>query len=378
MKTVSANLASHIAGEVTSICMCWLLKLTYRLPLITNITQANPAVVTTNIPHLLTTGDTIAIDGVVGMTEVNDNPHGGTNPGDNWKFWNVTVLSPTTFSLDVNSLGFTAYTSGGIVHPVWAFTTHDTDLNLHNIVYQAESGFNASAVRTSEQLSVDNLEATGVMPFLELAGYISEEDIRKGKLDFAELRGFVVNYKALSDGIMWLRRGWLGEIEVSTDGEYTCELRGMNDAASSQVVEIYSPGCRYDLGSSRCGVALASFTDTGSVTSFVDRANFSDNARTEADEYYRYGLLTWTSGLNAGLTMEVKQYTQTGGVFELQEPVPYDIAVTDTYSVYAGCDKSLAVCRDRFDNVINHGGFPHLPGEDFMFEVLIPKQPAVK
>jgi uncharacterized phage protein (TIGR02218 family) len=31
-----------------------------------------------------------------------------------------------------------------------------------------------------------------------------------------------------------------------------------------------------------------------------------------------------------------------------------------------GCDRALATCRDRFGNVPNFRGFPHIPGTDFV------------
>lgn len=31
-----------------------------------------------------------------------------------------------------------------------------------------------------------------------------------------------------------------------------------------------------------------------------------------------------------------------------------------------GCDRQLATCRDRFANVVNFRGFPHIPGNDFV------------
>ncbi len=38
--------------------------------------------------------------------------------------------------------------------------------------------------------------------------------------------------------------------------------------------------------------------------------------------------------------------------------------IGDTFTVTAGCDKSLATCRDRFNNVANLRGFPFIPGND--------------
>lgn len=70
---------------------------------IAGATQANPCVLT--VPgHGLTTGRTIQVVSVVGMTQLND------------KLYTVTVIDPDTISLDgVNAAGFTAYASGGSI-----------------------------------------------------------------------------------------------------------------------------------------------------------------------------------------------------------------------------------------------------------------------
>ena len=72
---------------------------------VTNITKANPGVVTTGILHQYTTGDTVVMTEVLGMTSVN----GVT--------YTVTVLSPYTFSVGVNTSSYGTYTGGGICTP---------------------------------------------------------------------------------------------------------------------------------------------------------------------------------------------------------------------------------------------------------------------
>lgn len=75
--------------------------------IISNITQANPAVVTTTTTggvdnNDFVTGDTVTITGVLGMTEVND------------VSYTITVLTPTTFELnETDSTGYAAYISSG-------------------------------------------------------------------------------------------------------------------------------------------------------------------------------------------------------------------------------------------------------------------------
>ena len=69
--------------------------------LITLITQANPAQVT-SANHSLEDGDEIEITGVVGMTQVND------------MVFTITVVDANNFTLGVDSTAYTMYTSGGI------------------------------------------------------------------------------------------------------------------------------------------------------------------------------------------------------------------------------------------------------------------------
>lgn len=83
--------------------------------------------------------------------------------------------------------------------------------------------------------------------------------------------------------------------------------------------------------------------------------------------YFDFGVVTWTSGLNVGLSMEVKNYAPT--LITLALPMPFAIQVGDTYSMHAGCDKQLATCRDRFNNVIRFRGEPYLPGVDKVVQV---------
>ena len=74
---------------------------------VTNITNANPGVVTTDLNHGYATGQTgVVITGIVGMTPLN----GVSLPP-------ITVISPTTFSIGIDTTSFPAYVSGGVVTP---------------------------------------------------------------------------------------------------------------------------------------------------------------------------------------------------------------------------------------------------------------------
>ena len=37
----------------------------------------------------------------------------------------------------------------------------------------------------------------------------------------------------------------------------------------------------------------------------------------------------------------------------------------------AGCDKTFATCKAKFDNALNFRGFPHLPGNDAAYAYVV-------
>ena len=239
---------------------------------------------------------------------------------------------------------------------VLGFTDHPTDLVVSSVTYKASTGYTPSTVQSTAGLSVDNLEVQGLLS----ATGITEADVRAGKWDYASIEVFLVNWNSLADGIIKLRKATLGEIKLGRQS-FDGEIRGIFQAYSRQIVELYSPGCRADLGDSRCGVTIASFTVTGTLTAVTSRRVFADSARTEANNYFRGGLLTWTGGANAGRAMEVKAWTLGTTLFELVLPMPSAVAIGDTYSVHAGCDKTIATCRDVFNKVVNFRGEPYVP-----------------
>ncbi len=83
---------------------------------------------------------------------------------------------------------------------------------------------------------------------------------------------------------------------------------------------------------------------------------------TYAQGYFTYGLVTWLTGQNAGYKMDVRQ--SSPGSITLALPMTYPIAVGDTFTIVAGCDKTTSTCRQRFGNFVNFRGEPYIPGTD--------------
>lgn len=249
---------------------------------------------------------------------------------------------------------------------VFAFTDHDSDIEYESLLYKASTGFTPSAVQNSGSLSVDNLDVEGMLA----DDSIMEVDILAGLYDFAEIEIFQVNYNDLTQGCLQLRRGWLGEVAFQKQ-QFIAEVRGLTQKMSQTVGELFSASCRASFGDSRCKINLASHTVTGTVSGSSSQLQFIDEDRSEVSGVFSQGAVTFTSGANAGLGMEVKEYlynSATGGQIVFALPVPYPISVGDTYSLVKGCDKTISTCHGTYNNVVNFRGEPLIPGIDRMLE----------
>lgn len=246
------------------------------------------------------------------------------------------------------------------------FTNHDVDLVVSGLTYLAYSGFTPSAIANTNGLTVDNLDVEGMLE----AGSVTEADIMAGKYDFAEIEIFMANYQDLSQGILPLRRGWLGEVTIQ-NGHFVAEMRGLAQKLSQTIGELFSPSCRASLGDSRCKIDMSAHTHTGGVTTAVSNQEFKDSTRSEASAIFTGGSVTFTSGANNGLSMEVKEYilqASGGGRMILAMSMPYSVSIGDQYTMTKGCDKTLATCKSRYNNIINFRGEPHVPGMDRVME----------
>jgi hypothetical protein len=87
---------------------------------------------------------------------------------------------------------------------------------------------------------------------------------------------------------------------------------------------------------------------------------------TQTGSYYDGGVLTWLTGGNQRLSMEIKTVNTTTHVITLFLKMPYDITEHDQFDILPGCNKVFATCRDKFNNVINFRGEPYVPGTDYL------------
>jgi uncharacterized phage protein (TIGR02218 family) len=267
----------------------------------------------------------------------------------------------------------TAHISGGVTTlctcwkltrqdgTVQGFTDFSQNLTVDAVLFKAATGFTATTIESKSDFSVDNLDIEGMLTSTD----IQETDILNGKYDYAEVEIFIVNYEDLSAGKIYVKRGRLGEVRVKRS-QFVVELRGLSQHLSQHIGRIYTPSCDAILGDDRCAASMGSFTFTPTISAVTDRQIFTCAALGQAAGYFTGGEVTFTSGANDGLKMEVKEFSS--GVVTLALPMPNTIVVGNTISIKAGCDKTSATCKSKFNNLINFRGFPSVPGTDKLIE----------
>jgi uncharacterized phage protein (TIGR02218 family) len=247
---------------------------------------------------------------------------------------------------------------------VIGFTEHDRDLVVSGTVYLAASGFAAADSEAASGLSVDAGEVSGGFS----ADAIDEADVLAGRYDGAKVETLVVNWRAPEQNML-LRVEEIGEV-VRAGGAFRAELRRITHRLGQVQGRVYSRRCDASLGDGRCGVDLAAYRAEGAVVAVLSETRLVVSGMDGfAPGACRYGTLAFSSGANAGATVDIEDHRRDGGAVtvSLWLPPSLPVAVGDGFVVTAGCDKSFAMCRQRFSNGTNFRGFPHMPGSDFAF-----------
>lgn len=249
---------------------------------------------------------------------------------------------------------------------VLGFTDHDCDLEFDGITFRASGGMSARAFAQTTGLSVDNSEALGVLS----DAAIREADVQAGRYDGAELRCWRLRWDDPSARMLEFR-GSFGEM-TREGAAFRVELRGLSEAMNTPKGRSFQHGCSAVLGDGACAVnlALPAYRAVAALVSAEGgRLLRFAGLSAYAAGWFTRGRAEVTGGVAAGLAAAIKADRMVAGglrEIELWEPLGLDLAPGDPVTLTAGCDKRVATCKAKFNNINNFQGFPHIPGEDWL------------
>lgn len=249
---------------------------------------------------------------------------------------------------------------------VLGLTEHDAPLVFAGTDFEPASGYEASEMEGAVGLAVNTGEVAGAFS----SEAITAKDLSEGRFDGATVEVFLVNWRVPEEHVH-LATQEIGE--ARWDGQaFSAELRSLAGRLDAVRGRIYRSTCDADLGDGRCRVDLddPAYWANGAVTIAADAAGCRASGLAGfAAGWFRFGLITFTSGANSGLSVEIDEHRLKDGeaVLSFWVPLANVPAAGDGFTIRAGCSKTFETCREKFGNHLNFQGFPHMPGADFAY-----------
>lgn len=233
------------------------------------------------------------------------------------------------------------------------------DLIMSNsTIYQSGSGYDVTEITASSNFSPSAIDLEG---FVGFAG-VTRDIIASGVFDGARAYVFACDFLSPVEDYEPLLMAILGKTTLEDD-RYIIEQMSVIDVLNQSVGRVVGPSCDKVFGGhgfAGCKKDLVALTVTGTLTAVAGASSFTDSSRAESADWFGLGMIVFTSGANVGLkAQEIKSFS--GGVITTYEPFYYTPQIGDAYSMVPGCRKTLDACRDKYNNVLNFGGFPFKP-----------------
>lgn len=120
-----------------------------------------------------------------------------------------------------------------------------------------------------------------------------------------------------------------------------------------------APSCRWDFGSTQCGVNLSALSATNTIgTISSDRFSFTLGTPVTFNQYYNGKITIALANQTIPIDISVNE---TNRIY-LWEALPSFISSGQAITLFPGCRKNETDCRDVYNNLTNFGGVPKLSG----------------
>lgn len=260
---------------------------------------------------------------------------------------------------------------------VLAATSGQLDITYSGVTYKASSQLTNGAwkrgtVRLSLGTESNNCTMTcNAGPLVYFPGTTTPilTALLKGLFDNAILTIYtaympVYEYGNVSAGVETKFVGICGKI--TKQGRTTVQLE-VNDLLYILNVQLprnlIQSSCRHTLYDPNCTLSRSTFAQGNAINAVSGTYVNLQSAISQPPPYFSQGTIDVTSGQNAGLAATIVQQNGPTQLL-ITVPFPFPFANGDSVSIAPGCDKTVATCTSRFNNLINFGGEPFVPAPE--------------
>jgi uncharacterized phage protein (TIGR02218 family) len=165
---------------------------------------------------------------------------------------------------------------------------------------------------------------------------------------------------APASGFLTVFFGLVGEYDIVSSRAVLTLLDMRHLLTVNMPRAVYQAPCPNILFDARCTLSAAAYVRAGSAQagSTTGKINCSILAPAGSGTY-TLGRIRFTTGQNAGIARTISSWDGVSSLV-LRSALPFPPTVGDAFSVYPGCDKSLASCV-AFGNRVNFRGTPFTP-----------------
>lgn len=245
----------------------------------------------------------------------------------------------------------------------YTWTSSDQPILSNGVVYQAIGPLlTRSRISIKNTIDVPEMTITLLSNGTDFDGGLNiKNEIHNGLLDGAYVqinRVYMPTYGDTSLGAPLMFGGRVSQVQIGAKGA-KISVKGDNVLMQQYIPRnVYSISCIHTLFDTGCTLNAADFTfDFHLGASNPVFLNWIDPPGDTSQ--FVLGVATMTSGEAVGESRTVIS-AQTFGI-QLIYPFYKPTAPGDTFSVTFGCDRSIPVCVNRFNNLQHRRGFDYIP-----------------
>jgi uncharacterized phage protein (TIGR02218 family) len=242
------------------------------------------------------------------------------------------------------------------ITPIVRLADWGADLTVGGHTFVHSPGFTVTKFTVANGGRPSGLDFT--LPFDDV-GPILSDDIKRGAWRGATITVWLADSTNPSDREI-LVTGFVGKTAFTDRLAGSISIITKADALADIILPTVQPECGWKFGSAQCGVDLTPYTSTATVATVTDNGKFTITGTLPFD--YTHGVVTFTSGNNAGAKDNVMLWVSGTGAVKMVTGFPFDIQVGDTLTISAGCPLTRDGCIS-FNNKNRYSGFDFTPGE---------------
>lgn len=237
-----------------------------------------------------------------------------------------------------------------IAQRVWAFTTGD-DALIDGLITYAPGIIGRTSVKAG-----GNEITSGIQVKVPIDSDVAQQF--KAYLPSRPI-GLIVQRYHYVDGAAERKTAFVGEVSTvafENDGMATLGCDPLTKAMKRKVPwQVYKAGCNRALYEVGCGVSRAAFATPAGAYTVSGNTITSTAFGTKPDGWFSNGYLEVPATGDRRYII-----AHVGNTITLDYPL-FGLAAGEPLTAQAGCPRTRAVCRDRFNNLPNYLGWDWIP-----------------